>query len=163
VAVDIVLGSRSQDSRSGLGPSPITAGTALPIGPDPGMPVIVDQAPPGARAGPVGVWPGPRVDWFVAGSLELLTSSTWTMSDQVSRVGARLDGPALERAVGGELPSEGVLTGAVQVPPDGRPVVMLADHPTTGGYPVVAVVDIASLPIVVQSRPGTTLRFRLLR
>ena len=77
------------------------------------------------------------------------------MSPDVSRVGVRLDGPPLERQVTDELPSEGLLTGAIQVPPDGRPVVMLADHPTTGGYPVLAVVDPADLPIVVQARPGT--------
>ena len=55
------------------------------------------------------------------------------------------------------------MTGAIQVPADGRPVVMLADHPTTGGYPVLAVVDPDDLPIVVQARPGTALRFRLHR
>jgi biotin-dependent carboxylase-like uncharacterized protein len=163
LAVDAVLGSRSQDSRSALGPPPLTAGNVLPIGPDPGTPVVVDQAPPRPPAGPIGVWPGPRVDWFAPGSLELLTSSTWTVSDQVSRVGARLVGPPITRAVERELPSEGVLTGAVQVPPDGRPVVMLADHPTTGGYPVFAVVDAASLPAVVQARPGSSLRVRLLQ
>jgi biotin-dependent carboxylase-like uncharacterized protein len=163
LAVDPVLGSRSRDSRSGLGPPPITAGTVLPIGPDPGMPVVVDQAPPRAHTGPIGVWPGPRIDWFAAGSLDVLTTSRWSVSDQVSRVGARLDGPPVVRAVEEELPSEGVLTGAVQVPPDGRPVVMLADHPTTGGYPVLAVVDPASLPAVVQARPGAPLRFRLLQ
>ena len=61
-----------------------------------------------------------------------------------------------------QLPSEGLLTGAIQVPPDGRPVVMLADHPTTGGYPVLAVVDASGLHVVAQSRPGTVIRFRLL-
>ena len=84
------------------------------------------------------------------------------MSPDVSRVGARLDGPPIRRRVDDELPSEGLVTGAVQVPPDGRPVVMLADHPTTGGYPVLAVVDRTSLAAVVQARPGTTLRFRAL-
>jgi biotin-dependent carboxylase-like uncharacterized protein len=163
LAVEQVLGSRSHDSRSGLGPAPIAAGSVLPIGPDPGIPVVVDQAPRRPHDGPIGVWPGPRLDWFAAGSLDLLTSSTWTVSDQVSRVGARLVGPAIVRAVESDLPSEGLLTGAVQVPPDGRPVVMLADHPTTGGYPVLAVVDAASLAVVVQARPGTPLRFRLLQ
>jgi biotin-dependent carboxylase-like uncharacterized protein len=162
IAVEAVLGSRSQDSRSALGPSPIVAGRVLPIGPDPGTPVVVDQAPRRTPGGPIGVWAGPRLEWFEAGTLEVLTDAAWVVSGDVSRVGARLDGPALHRVVGGELPSEGVLTGAVQVPPDGRPVVMLADHPTTGGYPVVAVVDASSLPIVAQARPGTPLRFRLL-
>ena len=80
----------------------------------------------------------------------------------MSRVGVRLDGAALERRVTAELPSEGLLTGAIQVPPDGRPVVMLADHPTTGGYPVLAVVDADDLATVVQARPGAPVRFRVL-
>ena len=95
-------------------------------------------------------------------ALERLAAAPWTVSADVSRVGVRLDGPPLRAARStDELPSEGLLTGAVQVPPDGRPVVMLADHPTTGGYPVLAVVD----PAVARRRrpgagPGTAVRFR---
>ena len=85
-------------------------------------------------------------------------TTDWTVSADVSRVGVRLDGPPLRRVVDGELPSEGLLTGAIQVPPDGRPVVMLADHPT-GGYPVIAVVDPACVGLVAQRRPGSWLRF----
>jgi biotin-dependent carboxylase-like uncharacterized protein len=162
IAVEPVLGSRSQDSRSGLGPPPITSGMSLPIGPDPGTALVTDQAPPRPRRDVVDVWPGPRVDWFVDGALDQLTTQAWTVSPDVSRVGARLDGAAIARARPEELPSEGLVTGAVQVPADGRPVVMLADHPTTGGYPVLAVVDQASLDSVVQARPGERLRFRVL-
>jgi allophanate hydrolase subunit 2 len=108
------------------------------------------------------VWPGPRVDWFVAGALEQLTTEAWTVSPDVSRVGVRLDGTPIARARPEELPSEGLVTGAVQIPADGCPVVMLADHPTTGGYPVLAVVDDTSLASVVQARPGERLRFRVL-
>jgi allophanate hydrolase subunit 2 len=60
----------------------------------------------------------------------------------------------------GELPSEGIVLGAVQVPPSGQPVVFLADHPTTGGYPVVAVLASADLPDAAQLRPGQQVRFR---
>jgi biotin-dependent carboxylase-like uncharacterized protein len=162
LAVAPVLGSRSQDSRSGIGPPAVVAGSRLAVGPDPGTPVLVDQVPPRPLDGPVGVWPGPRADWFTGGALDVLVAATWTVSADVSRVGARLDGPALQRSVTDELAPEGVLTGAVQVPPDGRPVVMLMDHPTTGGYPVLAVVDGAALPALVQARPGTPVRFRLL-
>ena len=164
IAVEAVLGSRSTDSRSGLGPLPVVAGAALPIGPDPGTPVVVDQAPARGRADDaVGVWVGPRADWFVADAIAVLTSERWTVSNDASRVGVRLGGKPLRRRVDGELASEGVITGAVQVPPDGRPVVMLADHPTTGGYPVLAVVDERWIPAVVQARPGSTVTFRLLR
>ena len=164
IAVEPILGSRSTESRSGLGPPPITAGTTLPIGPDPGAPVVADHAPPPHREPPVvGVWPGPRLSWFSEDAMSVLTSAAWTVSGDASRVGVRLDGPALRRRIPGELPSEGVLLGAIQVPPDGRPVVMLADHPTTGGYPVVAVVDPAGIPRLVQSRPGSTVRFRVVQ
>ncbi len=111
----------------------------------------------------VGVWPGPRHEWFEPGALDELTGAAWTVSSDASRVGVRLDGPALRRRVAGELASEGILTGAIQVPPDGRPVVMLADHPTTGGYPVLAVVDPGAIAVIGQARPGTTVRFRLLQ
>jgi biotin-dependent carboxylase-like uncharacterized protein len=162
IAVEPVLRSRSEDSRSGLGRTNGISGAALPIGPDPGTPIVVDQAPPPPHDGPVGIWPGPRVDWFAPDALDRLVNGPWTMSGDVSRVGARLDGPPLLHTRDDQLPSEGLLTGAIQVPPDGRPVVMLADHPTTGGYPVLAVVDAAVLHVVAQTRPGAALRFRLL-
>jgi allophanate hydrolase subunit 2 len=76
-----------------------------------------------------------------------------------SRVGTRLSGAALERVRPEELPSEGLVEGAVQVPPDGQPIVMLADHPTTGGYPVLAVVDPSDISDVAQAAVGTVLRF----
>jgi allophanate hydrolase subunit 2 len=85
------------------------------------------------------------------------------VSPESNRVGLRLSGPALRRAEeyrGRELPSEPVVTGAVQVPTSGRPVVFLADHPTTGGYPVIGVVPTSALPALAQARPGTTIRLR---
>ena len=77
-----------------------------------------------------------------------------------NRVGCRLAGSALTRTRAGELPSEGVVLGAVQVPADGQPLIFLADHPTTGGYPVIAVVERDDLPLLAQARPGTTVRFQ---
>jgi allophanate hydrolase subunit 2 len=81
------------------------------------------------------------------------------VSPASSRVGIRLEGPALERAITDELRSEGLVSGALQVPPDGHPILLLADHPTTGGYPVIAVVREADLPRAAQLRPGQSLRF----
>ena len=162
VEVPPVLGSRSRDSRSGLGPPAPVDGDRLPVGADPATTLVVDQAPPLGHPGSVGVWPGPRLDWFVPGALDRLVGTPWTVSADVSRVGVRLDGPMLERRLTAELPSEGLLLGAVQVPADGRPVVMLADHPTTGGYPVLAIVDRRDLAAVVQARPGTAVRFHVL-
>jgi allophanate hydrolase subunit 2 len=79
-----------------------------------------------------------------------------------NRVGARLTGAPLIRAHIGELSSEGIVLGAVQLPADGQPLIFLADHPTTGGYPVIAVVDRDDLPRLAQARPGTTIRFQIL-
>ena len=90
---------------------------------------------------------GPRDDWFTAAALRTLaTGRVPRCPPHSNRIGLRTEGPALERARDGELPSEGMVLGAVQVPPDGRPVVFLADHPTTGGYPVVGVVPERPVP-----------------
>ncbi|MFJ4688525.1 biotin-dependent carboxyltransferase family protein [Streptomyces sp. NPDC088789] len=161
IAVEPVLGSRSTDLLSGLGPAPLTDGTVLPLGPVAGPPARVDVAPqprPPAEL-VLRVSLGPRHDWFTAGAVRALTTRAYRVSAASNRIGVRTEGPALERAVPGELPSEGLVLGAVQVPPDGRPVVFLADHPTTGGYPVIAVVARPDLPAAAQARPGTPIRF----
>ncbi|SEP52305.1 biotin-dependent carboxyltransferase family protein [Amycolatopsis saalfeldensis] len=151
------LGSRSRDVLSGIGPEPLAPGTKVPLGPVTGVPAGADVvvAPPSPDRLIVPVTLGPREDWLAdAAGLDVW----WTVTAESNRVGLRLDGPPLRRERTGELPSEGVLTGAVQVPPNGLPVVFLADHPTTGGYPVVAVVRRASLDALAQARPGTQVR-----
>jgi allophanate hydrolase subunit 2 len=97
--------------------------------------------------------PGPRADWCRGDLRDLLATTTYVASSDSDRVGLRLQGPPLQRR-DGELPSEGIVLGAVQLPPDGQPVIFLNDHPTTGGYPVVAVVVPADLPRCAQVRPG---------
>ena len=104
--------------------------------------------------------PGPRADWFAPDALPTLYDAVWTVSNHADRVGARLDGPELARVRTGELPSEGMVPGALQVPPSGRPTILLADGPVTGGYPVIAVVTDAALDLIAQARPGTRIRFR---
>ncbi|WP_175409491.1 biotin-dependent carboxyltransferase family protein [Streptomyces sp. TRM64462] len=161
VAVEPVLGSRSTDLLSGLGPEPLADGAVLPLGrPGAGVPVC-DGVPWAGVAGEVvlRVRLGPRDDWFTGRALRTLTTGAYRVSAASNRIGLRTEGPALERAVAGELPSEGMVLGAVQVPPDGRPVVFLADHPTTGGYPVVAVVRERDLARAAQAVPGTRVRF----
>ncbi len=158
-----VLGSRATDLLSGLGPAPLAAGDTLAYGPPPG-PVPAPDAVPvaGIDLTPVlTVLPGPRDEWFTADALHLLTSVTWTVSPESSRIGVRLTGQRLERRSDRELPPEGMVTGAIQVPPSGQPVLLLQDHPTTGGYPVIACVRAADLHHAAQGAPGTTLRFRL--
>ena len=119
---------------------------------------ISESVPRSAPATTVGVWLGPRHDWFADSAWATLCSSAYVVAD-TSRVGARLSGSVLERVRSGDLPSEGLVEGAVQVPPDGQPIVMLADHPTTGGYPVIGVVDPADIRHVAQAAVGTELRF----
>ncbi|WP_336323142.1 biotin-dependent carboxyltransferase family protein [Streptomyces lavendofoliae] len=161
VAAEPVLGSRSTDLLSGLGPAPLAAGAVLPLGPRrpdaPGCDVVPWPAAPEELV--LRVRPGPRDDWFTAASLRDFATRAYRVSPASNRIGLRTEGPPLERAVAGELPSEGMVLGAVQVPPDGRPVVFLADHPTTGGYPVVAVVRERDLAAAAQAVPGTPVRF----
>lgn len=161
-----VLGSRSYDTLAGIGPPPLRAGTRLPIGPPPPAWPIVDQAPQAALPDLVEVRAllGPRDDWFTAPTA--LFTGHWTVDKDADRVGARLDradGPPLHRISTAELPTEGMALGSVQVPPGGQPVVFLADHPITGGYPVIAVVLDADIDLLAQARPGQRIRFRRAR
>lgn len=164
IAVEPVLGSRSGDSLSGLGPAPLAPGSVLPIGPTESLPpLVVDGVParPIPNAPVVRLLPGPRDDWFAPGSLDEMCVRPYSVSPDSNRVGVRLRGTPLKRVREGELPSEGMIPGAVQVPPDGHPIIFLADHPPTGGYPVVGVVAAADLPAVAQLRPGDHVRFRI--
>lgn len=131
----------------------------LVAGPDPHVPAADHPAARREHPGSVRLWPGPRLDHFAPGTWQQLLAASFTVTT-TSRVGCRLTGPALRRVVTSELPSEGMVEGAVQVPPDGNPIIMLADHPVTGGYPVVAVVDPSDLHHVAQLAPGAPLRFR---
>ncbi|WP_405739423.1 biotin-dependent carboxyltransferase family protein [Streptomyces sp. NBC_00028] len=161
IAVEPVLGSRSTDLLSGLGPAPLTDGAVLPLGTPSTLPARVDVAPQPAPPAELvlRVTLGPRDDWFTPEAVRAFTSRAYRVSPASNRIGLRTEGPALERARPGELPSEGMVLGAVQVPPDGRPVVFLADHPTTGGYPVIAVVRTEDLAAAAQAAPGTPIRF----
>lgn len=155
-----VMGSRSSDVLTGLGPPPLSAGDRLPVG-------SIDAAWPGVDCVPfrnlsaepmLHVLPGPHPEAFARSALETLTDSAYTVSPASNRIGMKLTGPPLDR-ISGEVATEGLITGAVQVPPSGQPIVFLNDHPTTGGYPVVAVVTTRSLRPAAQLRPGVTVRF----
>ncbi|MEP7161214.1 MAG: 5-oxoprolinase/urea amidolyase family protein [Dermatophilaceae bacterium] len=185
VASPPVLGSRSFDTIAGLGPAPLRAGQVLAtgshavrtadtgivgfaVGPDSGLAETTGAGRDVAAAAshvPVGGGPvtmgatwGPRADWFTPVARDLLRRATWLVEADSDRVGVRCAGPALARLIAGELASEPVVRGSVQVPPSGRPVVFLADHPTTGGYPVIAVLDPGAVDTLAQLRPGDSLR-----
>lgn len=161
-----VLGSRSCDVRNGLGPPPLRPGDRVPMGRParPGPAVDVAGASSGVGRRPLlRVHPGPRSDWLLDGPPAALSGlcrpAGWRVAPASDRAGLRLAGAGL-RVRAATLDSEGAPEGAIQVPPDGQPVIFLAEHPTTGGYPVVAVVDAADLPLAGQLLPGDALAFR---
>jgi biotin-dependent carboxylase-like uncharacterized protein len=162
LAVPAVLGSRSTDLLSGLGPAPLTSGQTVPVGcdygPMPGVDLAPVADPPGGEV-VVRVTPGPRRDWFTDAGWASFTSQSYVVSSNSNRVGVRLEGDPLERAREGELASEGMALGAIQIPPSGLPVIFLTDHPVTGGYPVIAYLTEAAVPTCAQLRPGQPLRF----
>jgi len=157
------LGSRSTDTMSGVGPEPLQAGTVLPVHVPKSGSVVghaeVSPLPDQDQATVLRVVPGPRQDWFSTDTLQDFLTQDWTVTPQSNRIGLRLKGQALTRSRDGELSSEGTVRGAVQVPPEGQPVLFLSDHPVTGGYPVIAVVVHADLDKAAQLPPGTTVRF----
>jgi biotin-dependent carboxylase-like uncharacterized protein len=162
IGVSPILGSRSTDVLSRIGPPVLRPGVRLPIAEESvGFPNL-DLAPQRGLAGEVTlhILPGPRDDWFTPDALVILCSTPYEVTSESNRIGARLNGPALPRALHAELPPEGMVRGALQVPPDGRPILFLADHPVTGGYPVIAVVGDADLDRTGQLRPGERVRFR---
>ncbi|WP_309109729.1 biotin-dependent carboxyltransferase family protein [Saccharothrix sp.] len=161
VALDPELGSQATDLLSGIGPAPLRPDDVLPLGTPTGIPTGVDVLLPTHVPAELDIplLLGPRDDWFDDPATQL-RQGRWAVSDRSNRVGLRLQGTPLTSAKTGELPSEGLVTGAVQVPKDGLPVIFLADHPTTGGYPVIGVVPEEALPFLAQARPGTAVRFR---
>ena len=162
IAVAPILGSRSYDTLSSIGPPPLRPGDALPVGEPAGNFPEVEQAPVAAISeGLVAlrVMRGPRDDWCA--DPDALVRSTWLVSERSDRVGVRLSGAALEhRWPARQLPSEGAIRGAIQVPPNGQPVILGTDHPVTGGYPVIGVVIDDDVDSLAQLRPGQPVRLR---
>lgn len=159
--VEPVLGSCATDMLGGLGPQPVAAGDRLLLGHRVEEHPGVDHAAvsdPGSGVLEVCVTPGPRREWFDDDAWALLCGQEYTVSSDSNRVGVRVDGRPLTIARTGELPSEGMLRGALQVPPSGLPVLFLADHPVTGGYPVIGYVVDADVDRCGQLRPGQGLR-----
>ncbi len=164
IDIEPVLGSRARDTLAKIGPAPVTEGQILPVGAEPGDPIpAIDVVPvevPPSDTVAVKIRPGPRRDWFDNTAWEQLVETEWGVSPRSDRTGIRLEGPALNRVDIRELPSEGMIAGAIQVSPDGAPTILGPDHPVTGGYPVIAVVTDATLDALAQVRPGQGLRFR---
>jgi biotin-dependent carboxylase-like uncharacterized protein len=160
VDVPPVLGSRSFDQLGALGPPPLVSGQHLSVGGIAQGPPVWEPVPAGdpSAAPALRVLPGPRLDWL-DGGLSALADGAWVVSPRSDRTGVRLDGGPLGRRTG-DLSSEGTVVGGVQVPPDGKPILLGPDAGVTGGYPLVAVVIDADLDAIGQLAPGTPLRFR---
>ncbi|HEX4059988.1 MAG TPA: biotin-dependent carboxyltransferase family protein [Streptosporangiaceae bacterium] len=163
IAVPPALGSSSTDLLSGLGPGPLVPDQILAVGEPSGRPTAAHPPPPPPASGRVElpIRLGPRDGWLTPAGRATLTGAAFTVAIASNRIGVRLQGSRVEQSSRGELPSEGLVWGAVQLLPDGNLVVFLADHPTTGGYPVIAVVDPAGFSACAQAAPGAIVRFRL--
>ncbi|MEK8069913.1 5-oxoprolinase subunit C family protein [Rhodococcoides navarretei] len=161
IDMPVILGSRSTDTMSGIGPAVLSADTVLSVGNDKAGWPAAEFIPAPASTQTLRISFGPRADWFTEHARSTLVHQPWTVTQDSDRVGIRLDGSEpLTRSVDSELASEGMVLGALQVPPSGQPVLFLADHPVTGGYPVIAVVTAADVSAAAQLTPGTQIRFR---
>jgi antagonist of KipI len=166
IATRPVLGSRSTHLVSRMGGvdgRALAAGDVLPVGT---APAPTRRRTPAARAGAIAPGPqplrvllGPQDDWFTAGALDALLSDAFTVSARSDRMGYRLEGPRLDARRRGELLSEPVPFGALQVPASGDPILLMADRQTAGGYPKIATVIAADLPVAGQLAPGDVVRF----
>jgi biotin-dependent carboxylase-like uncharacterized protein len=167
IAVPAVLGSRSTYARAqvgGLAGRPLAAGDVLPVGrgrgPSPRLLAPgLDAVPPAGGSATVRVILGPQHERFGSGGVAAFLATTWRVTPANDRMGYRLDGPAIPLPSGADILTDPVLPGAVQVANDGRPIVMMVDAQTTGGYAKIATVIGPDLRLVGQARAGETLRF----
>lgn len=171
IDVPAPFGSRATDTLGGIGGlegRSLRPGDLLPLAPPDGAarveqalaPALIPQYGGAIRVRAV---LGPQDDRFTEDAIVTFLSSPYTVTREADRMGMRLEGPPLtfhDGAVGADIISEGVATGAVQVPAHGRPIVLLAAHQTTGGYAKIATVAGADLWLLGQARPGDTVRFR---
>jgi len=154
-----VLGSRSTYAPAGIGHR-LRAGDTVPMGAPATGRSGLPGGPPNYASGVVRVVEGPQRALFSSPDWERFLQSTWRVSRVSDRMGYRLEGDTPVTAPAADLPSEAACVGAVQVPPDGWPIVLMADGPTVGGYPKIAVVISADLPIMVQRQAGESISFR---
>ncbi len=160
-----VMGSLSTYVRAGIGPlggRPLAEGDRLPLARDSapdGSDVELPQ-PPDYGAGPLRVVLGPQEDRFTESAIDIFLSATYRVGKQADRMGLRLEGPALAHRGSADIPSDGLVTGSIQVPGNGQPILLLNDHQTAGGYAKIATVISADLPRAGRLRPGDGLSFQ---
>jgi biotin-dependent carboxylase-like uncharacterized protein len=160
-----IMGSSSYDELSQIGTPPIKPGDKFSVENQVAGSITGDYIPGSVITGlntvELETMPAPR--WSGFSNSDILFTSEYQVTSSVNRVGLRLSGPALVWNSESRLASEGVVTGAIQIPVDGMPLIFGPDHPTTGGYPVVAVVSRSSLDLLAQTAPGTVVRFKSAR
>ncbi len=163
--VERCLGSASTYARGGFGGlagRALQAGDLVPLARDRASEraeLGLAETPPSTRGQPIRLVLGPQEDHFTDAALECLVSAEFTVSKHSDRMGMRLDGPTLAHRDGYNIVSDGIATGAIQVPGSGQPILLLADHQTTGGYPKIATVISADIPVVGRRKPGDPIRF----
>jgi biotin-dependent carboxylase-like uncharacterized protein len=165
IAVPRVLGSAATYAPAGIGGlmgRPLRPGDLVPLtiaeAPERSE-LRLPEPPPAAEDEPIRIVLGPQHEYFTEAALAALLGAEYRISRHADRMGMRLDGPALSHRRGWDIVSDAVATGAIQVPGSGQPILLLADHQTTGGYPKIATVVSADLPVVGRRRPGDPLRF----
>ncbi|HEY1260280.1 MAG TPA: biotin-dependent carboxyltransferase family protein [Stellaceae bacterium] len=165
VAVPPVLGSASTYLRAGLGGfegRALRRGDIVPIAienPAERAESRLPAPPPADTDQPIRVVLGPQQEYFTDDAVATLLEAEFRISQSADRMGMRLDGPTLHHRLGWDIVSDAIATGAIQVPGSGQPILLLADHQTTGGYPKIATVISADLPVVGRRRPGDRIRF----
>ena len=167
-----ILGSRSAYLRSGFGGlagRSLETGDVLPTGPMPRAPLTLAgrmiraaQRPAYSQSPTLDVILGPQAEAFTPEGIETFLSAAYSVSAVSDRMGYRLEGPAIAHQAGADIISDGLALGSIQVPANGQPLVMMSDRPTTGGYPKIATLATADVPVLAQCRPGASqVRFRV--
>ena len=165
IAVPRVLGSASTYARGRLGGfdgRALRRGDLVPLAQEAASsrPELRLAAPPGpGRDRPIRVVLGPQQDRFTKAAVATLSEAEFRISVNADRMGIRLDGPKLAHRAGWDIVSDAIPLGAIQVPGSGQPILLLADHQTTGGYPKIATAISADLPLIGRRRPGDPIRF----
>lgn len=156
------LGSRATHARSGLGGGPLRSGDRIALArpaAQEGREVALDPAALPYLPDPIRVVLGPQDDRFTAAGIATFLGGVYSVTAEADRMGYRLDGPEIEHRDGFNTISDTVLTGSIQVPGTRKPIILMADRQTTGGYPKIATTTTASLPTLAQLKPGDRMRF----
>jgi biotin-dependent carboxylase-like uncharacterized protein len=156
------MGSLSTSLRSGIGGlngRALAAGDRLALRGGPALPELGFEERAPARTGPLRVLLGPQDDYFSPAGIRIFFAGSYKLSARSDRMGYRLEGPAVEHAKGFNIVSDGIALGAIQIPGDGRPIVLMADRQSTGGYPKLGYVIRTDIARLAQCRAGDAVQF----